>query len=95
MGGGLPAQEGKPKGRVVLDAVAGALAGCVARVAVGPLDVIKIRFQVQLEPIRGAVTATGQASSKYTSFRQAFLTILREEGLQVGTRKRPSIDQSQ
>lgn len=33
--------------RMVVDALAGALSGCVARVVVGPLDVIKIRFQVQ------------------------------------------------
>lgn len=32
--------------RVALDALAGALAGAISRVIVGPLDVIKIRFQV-------------------------------------------------
>ena len=31
------------------DAVAGAFAGAAARVVVGPLDVVKIRLQVQLE----------------------------------------------
>ena len=33
-----------------LSATAGALAGAVARFVVGPLDVIKIRFQVQSSP---------------------------------------------
>lgn len=41
--------------RMVVDALAGALSGCVARVVVGPLDVIKIRFQVQQgEPLHAA-----------------------------------------
>ena len=31
------------------DAIAGAFAGAAARVVVGPLDVVKIRLQVQLE----------------------------------------------
>lgn len=78
---------GKPKGRVLIDAAAGAIAGCIARFCVGPLDVIKIRFQVQLEPIR-QLGADGAAAkplpSKYTGFRQALTTILREEGVQVG-----------
>jgi hypothetical protein len=51
--GGGPDQPSKRQ-RVLLDAAAGAAAGCVSRVVVGPLDVIKIRFQVQLEPIGGA-----------------------------------------
>ena len=35
------------RNRAVLDAVAGAAAGCVARFVVGPLDVLKIRFQAR------------------------------------------------
>lgn len=62
---------------MVVDATAGAIAGCVARFITGPLDVIKIRFQVQLEPISG----TSQLS-KYKGFGQAFTTIAREEGIQ-------------
>lgn len=69
-------EEGNARPRSIgLDAAAGALAGAIARFAVGPLDVVKIRFQVQLEPIAGA------AASKYTGFSQALWTIFREEGL--------------
>jgi solute carrier family 25 thiamine pyrophosphate transporter 19 len=69
----------KKKSRITLDASAGALAGCIARFVVGPLDVIKIRFQVQLEPIM----RTSQAPSKYTGIGQALSTIIKEEGVQV------------
>ncbi|KAI3429728.1 hypothetical protein D9Q98_010043 [Chlorella vulgaris] len=59
-----------------MTAAAGALAGVVARFVVGPLDVLKIRFQVQLEPI-----GLGGLPSKYTSMRQALVTIVKEEGV--------------
>lgn len=58
-------------------AIAGGLAGAVSRLVVGPLDVVKIRMQVQLEPI-----ARGM-NSKYTGVVQALRTILREEGVSV------------
>lgn len=81
--GGLPvaSSSGQERegGRALLDATAGALAGCIARFVTGPLDVIKIRFQVQLEPIKGAPGI----QSKYTGFAQAFGTILKEEGITV------------
>lgn len=64
---------------VKISMTAGALAGAVARFVVGPLDVIKIRFQVQLEPI----TAVGAAPSKYKSLAHAFKTIVKEEGIQA------------
>lgn len=88
--GQLPASNGEKKevkNRALLDATAGALAGALARFVVGPLDVLKIRFQVQLEPIARSQGAksTSQLSmgSKYTGMRQAVVTIVREEGIQV------------
>ena len=68
-----------------LDAVAGALAGCISRLVIGPLDVLKIRFQVQLEPISNAAqrAAARQVTSKYTGIGQALKTIVAEEGIQV------------
>ena len=62
-------------------AIAGAISGAVARFVVGPLDVMKIRFQVQLEPIHNA------GVSKYRSMAQAFATIIKEEGIQVRDRR--------
>ena len=41
--------------RMLIDALAGAISGCISRVVVGPLDVIKIRFQVHM----GAVLLRG------------------------------------
>jgi solute carrier family 25 (mitochondrial thiamine pyrophosphate transporter), member 19 len=96
MGGGIPAPAddagASGNSRIALDAAAGALAGCISRFVVGPLDVIKIRFQVQLEPIKAhpdAPKASYFSQSKYTSFRQAFLTIVKEEGIQVGLDQDP------
>lgn len=72
------------KSNPVVDATAGAIAGCAARFVVGPLDVIKIRFQVQLEPIakRAAGLDPTSVVSKYTGLRQALTTIVKEEGIQ-------------
>ena len=74
-----------------IDAIAGGFAGAVARFVVGPLDVLKIRFQVQIEPIlqrQGAQTATLEViGSKYTGLKQAFGTVLKEEGIAVSMRR--------
>ena len=75
----------KAKSNPVVDATAGAIAGCAARFVVGPLDVIKIRFQIQLEPIakRAARVDPTSLASKYTGLRQALTTIVKEEGIKV------------
>lgn len=56
-------------------AIAGAGAGAFTRAVAQPLDVLKIRFQLQLEPIK--------RGSKYSSLLQAVTSIVKEEG--VGT----------
>lgn len=73
--------------RAIIDSSAGAISGGISRTVTSPLDVIKIRFQVQLEPTtswdllrKGLITT---APSKYTGMLQASKDILREEGLQV------------
>lgn len=75
--------------RAAADAVAGAVSGAVSRFVIGPLDVLKIRFQVQLEPIRRGPQA-GLAVSKYTGVAQAFRLILEEEGIQARVGRRPA-----
>ncbi|XP_015435545.1 PREDICTED: mitochondrial thiamine pyrophosphate carrier-like [Dufourea novaeangliae] len=56
-------------------AIAGAIGGFVTRFVSQPLDVVKIRFQLQVEPI------TPHSVSKYHSLVQAFLMIFKEEGI--------------
>lgn len=73
-------REGWKLPRPAVDAIAGAVAGAGARIATAPLDVIKIRFQVQLEPT-GRPRIPGGAISKYTGVSQAARDIIREEGI--------------
>ncbi|XP_076634974.1 mitochondrial thiamine pyrophosphate carrier [Colletes latitarsis] len=56
-------------------AVAGAISGFITRFLCQPLDVIKIRFQLQVEPV------SNHHVSKYKSLPQAFFLIFKEEGL--------------
>ena len=58
-------------------AMAGAFAGMLSRVVVAPLDVIKIRMQVQVEPVGGGGTL---GAGKYRGIAQCARTILKEEG---------------
>ncbi|XP_011311047.1 mitochondrial thiamine pyrophosphate carrier [Fopius arisanus] len=56
-------------------AVAGAVSGFMTRLTCQPIDVIKIRFQLQVEPI------SHDHPSKYRSILQATRTIIKEEGI--------------
>lgn len=58
-------------------AFAGAISGCITRATFQPLDVLKIRFQLQVEPI------STKSLSKYRSILQGFYTISREEGVRA------------
>ena len=57
--------------------VAGAVAGAVARIFVAPLDVIKIRLQIQKENY-------SLTNAKYKGAVSAMATIAREEGIRKG-----------
>ncbi|KMZ60608.1 Mitochondrial carrier protein-like [Zostera marina] len=68
--------------RAIIDASAGAISGGISRTVTSPLDVIKIRFQVQLERTSHWVSVQKNLyqPSKYTGIYQASKEILREEG---------------
>ena len=58
--------------------LAGVGSSCVTRFICHPLDVLKIRFQLQVEPIK-----RGSANSKYRSIFQTFSVIIKEESLRA------------
>ncbi|KAK1438115.1 hypothetical protein QVD17_03918 [Tagetes erecta] len=66
-----------------INATAGSLSGAISRTVTSPLDVIKIRFQVQLEPTTSFALLSKNlyGTSKYTGMVQASKDIFREEGL--------------
>ena len=53
--------------------IAGGVSGIVTRLVVSPLDVLKIRFQLQLED-------PSRHDAKYRGLRQAVHRIVQEEG---------------
>jgi solute carrier family 25 thiamine pyrophosphate transporter 19 len=69
--------------RALIDSSAGAISGAISRTVTSPLDVIKIRFQVQLEPTSSWVLLRKDVfgTSKYTGMLQATKDIFREEGV--------------
>lgn len=58
-------------------ALAGGGSGFITRAICQPLDVLKIRFQLQVEPI------SHNTASKYRSIVQAISVIFHEEGLRA------------
>lgn len=72
--------------RALIDASAGAISGAVSRTVTSPLDVIKIRLKVKLDPTSSwaLVRINSFGPSKYTSMLQATKDIFREEGLPGG-----------
>jgi hypothetical protein len=75
-------EPGKLK-RAVIDASAGGVAGAISRMVTSPLDVIKIRFQVQLEPTATWALKDSQLKPKYNGLFRTTKDIFREEGLSV------------
>ncbi|KAI7903710.1 mitochondrial carrier domain-containing protein [Cokeromyces recurvatus] len=53
----------------------------LCRFAISPLDVIKIRLQVQSEPYNLKHIFAHRANVKYSGINQAFKTIIKEEGI--------------
>lgn len=71
--------------RVSKGAVAGVVSGVCVRLVTSPLDVLKIRFQLQLEDIHH-----GSPHSRYHNIAQAIRTIASEEGMKAFWYERPS-----
>ncbi|RCH82274.1 mitochondrial thiamine pyrophosphate transporter, partial [Rhizopus stolonifer] len=64
-------------------ALCGGFAGLTTRLAISPLDVVKIRLQVQPEryTLRQLLSKQAKNNIKYSGITQAFKTILAEEGV--------------
>lgn len=67
--------HGNSKELQFMQAFAGGLAGALTRAISQPLDMIKIRFQLQVEPFNP------NTNSKYTSILQAVRLVTKEEGV--------------
>ncbi|XP_022651148.1 mitochondrial thiamine pyrophosphate carrier-like [Varroa jacobsoni] len=66
----------KEKDTLALHFVAGSISGFLTRCVCQPFDVLKIRFQLQLDPI-----TKNCDSAKYSGIKQACRLILKEEGI--------------
>ncbi|KAI9327597.1 mitochondrial carrier domain-containing protein [Zopfochytrium polystomum] len=68
------------------NAVSGALAGVISRFVIAPLDVVKIRFQLQTSALSPSLRlmrkdSAAKTPQKYTSILQSMALIVREEGI--------------
>jgi len=63
---------------ILVNLVAGGVSGGLARLCVAPLDVVKIRFQVQVDP--KVLTNSYRPDYHYKSIYNAFSTICKKEG---------------
>lgn len=71
----LSPMDSRSQSSISQAAIAGGLAGAFTRAVAQPLDVLKIRFQLQLEPIGHKL------GSRYRSMLQAVIAIVKEEGI--------------
>jgi solute carrier family 25 thiamine pyrophosphate transporter 19 len=63
--------------------VAGAIAGLVSRFCVAPLDVIKIRLQLQVHSLSDPLSHRGVTGPTYKGILGTLKSILRQEGITV------------
>ncbi|VTJ91675.1 Hypothetical predicted protein, partial [Marmota monax] len=69
-----PKEDGRSNSKFEV-AVAGSVSGLITRALISPLDVIKIRFQLQIERL-----SRSDPNAKYYGILQAGRQILQEEG---------------
>jgi hypothetical protein len=81
---GMVPQSGSPAKRLTAgqEAIAGAAAGFTARIAVAPIDLVKIRLQLQRNHVGGFAQGLAGPKSlpKYTGMWQTMRTVAAEEG---------------
>uniref|UniRef100_A0A6B2LAU1 ADP,ATP carrier protein n=1 Tax=Arcella intermedia TaxID=1963864 RepID=A0A6B2LAU1_9EUKA len=70
---------------MIINMLAGAVSGGMARLMVAPLDVVKIRFQVQVDPnvVPTLPTIGFRPNYHYKSIFNAFSTIYKQEGVKA------------
>eukprot|EP01132_Coremiostelium_polycephalum_P009124 gene9124-11180_t len=59
----------------IIEIISGSLSGALTRMLIAPLDVVKIRFQLQNTPKHSNI------KPKYTNIYQCLKTVIREEGI--------------
>ncbi|KAL8995792.1 MAG: hypothetical protein Q9169_004550 [Polycauliona sp. 2 TL-2023] len=77
-GGGSHLKDEGSKGEVI---IAGGVAGLVSRFCIAPLDVLKIRLQLQTNPLRGRAWKGTEPALNPTGTISTFRHILHDEGV--------------